>query len=99
MDVAVVWLMERRRPAGQQSAAAMDHNRGQIVAAVGEAAGQLQALEGELTLGHIALACALGYLEFRHPDFAWREHADARLIDWYAGFGERSSLRETAHPA
>jgi glutathione S-transferase len=50
-------------------------------------------LEGPLYLGHIALACALGWIEFRWlPGFR-----DGRpgLADWYDRFSERPSMRAT----
>lgn len=33
---------------------------------------RLYLLPPELTLAHINLACALGYLDFRHPEIDWR---------------------------
>lgn len=44
--------------------------------------------------GLIAIACALGYLDFRFPDHDWRKDRPA-LDAWYAGFAERPSMRET----
>ncbi|CUH85129.1 glutathione S-transferase [Thalassovita mediterranea] len=55
-------------------------------------------LAGPLTMGHIAVACALGYLDFRHPDRNWRKGCDA-LDDWYAVFSERDSMKATVPPA
>ncbi len=49
-------------------------------------------------LGTIALGCALGYLDFRYPELAWRsEHpATAR---WYTQFAVRESMITTRPPA
>lgn len=52
-------------------------------------------LSGSLDMGHIAVGCALGYLDFRLPDRNWRKHSDA-LDDWYAVFSERDSMKATA---
>ncbi|MCY1415959.1 hypothetical protein D9M71_314580 [compost metagenome] len=42
----------------------------------------------------IGLACALGYLDLRQPEWNWR--ADyPRLAEWYAGADQRPSLVAT----
>lgn len=47
-----------------------------------------------LTVGEIAIACALAYLDFRYPDENWRE-GRPRLADFYARFAERPSMKAT----
>ena len=47
-----------------------------------------------LTVGEIAIACALGWLDFRYPDENWRE-GRPRLADFYAKFAERPSMKAT----
>jgi glutathione S-transferase len=47
-----------------------------------------------LTVGEIAIACALAYLDFRYPDENWRE-GRPRLADFYARFAERPSMTAT----
>jgi glutathione S-transferase len=42
----------------------------------------------------ISVACALGYLDFRHPDLHWRE-ANPKLAAWYAEVSQRPSMLET----
>ncbi len=51
-------------------------------------------LSGPLDAAHIAVGCALGYLDFRHPDRDWRGPNDA-LAAWYAKFAERPSMQAT----
>jgi len=51
-------------------------------------------LNGPLDIGHIAVGCALGYLDFRHADRDWRQGRDA-LTRWYASFAERPSMQAT----
>ena len=54
---------------------------------------QEPALDGPLTLGQIALACALSWIEFRHlPGFRERR---PRLARWYDRFCQRSSMLAT----
>ncbi len=51
-------------------------------------------LAGPLDMGHIAMGCALGYLDFRHGDRDWRKGRDA-LTTWEAGFAARPAMRAT----
>ncbi|UOA25553.1 glutathione S-transferase [Pseudosulfitobacter sp. DSM 107133] len=51
-------------------------------------------LYGPLDIGHIAVGCALGYLDFRHEDRNWRKGHDA-LAAWAAKFAERDSMQAT----
>ncbi|WP_380054983.1 glutathione S-transferase [Falsihalocynthiibacter sp. SS001] len=54
-------------------------------------------LAGALSMGQIALACALAYVDFRHGERNWRQSAP-QLDDWYAGFGERDAMKSTIPP-
>lgn len=55
-------------------------------------------LNGPLDMGQIAVACALGYVDFRHDARGWRTGNDA-LAAWYATFSERASMQATVPPA
>lgn len=46
----------------------------------------------------IGVACALGYLDLRQPEFGWRERQPG-LAAWYAEVSQRPSLRATAPAA
>jgi glutathione S-transferase len=46
-------------------------------------------------IGTVAVACALGYLDFRYADEGWRDRR-AALADWYQTFAERPSMTGTA---
>ncbi len=52
-------------------------------------------LSGKLTMGQIAMGCALGYLDLRHGDRDWRAGREA-LKAWYSEFSERPAMQETA---
>jgi glutathione S-transferase len=54
-------------------------------------------LNGPLDMGQIAVACALGYVDFRHDARGWRTGCDA-LAAWYAAFSERESMQGTVPP-
>jgi glutathione S-transferase len=45
-------------------------------------------------IGHIAIGCALSYLDFRFGDEDWRK-GHLRLANWHAGFSARPSVRAT----
>ena len=54
----------------------------------------LPQVQGPLDMGQIALACALGYLDFRHADRDWRA-GRPHLAAWEAEFAARPSMQAT----
>ncbi len=54
-------------------------------------------LEG-LTIGTIAIGCALGYLDFRYADRRWRE-GRPKLAAWWETASKRRSFESTAPKA
>lgn len=55
-------------------------------------------LSGALDAGHIALGCALGYLDFRHSARNWQT-GRPHLSAWADDFARRPSMLETAPAA
>jgi glutathione S-transferase len=49
-----------------------------------------------LTIGSIAVAVALGHLDFRFVEDGWRDRRP-KLAEWHARFAERPSMRATEH--
>jgi glutathione S-transferase len=45
-------------------------------------------------IGHIAIGCALSYLDFRFADEDWRK-GHLRMANWHAAFAARPSVRAT----
>jgi glutathione S-transferase len=45
-------------------------------------------------IGHIAIGCALSYLDFRYADEDWRK-GHPRIANWHATFAARPSVRAT----
>ncbi len=45
-------------------------------------------------IGHIAIGCALSYLDFRYAEEDWRK-GHPRLANWHAAFAARPSARAT----
>jgi len=52
-------------------------------------------LNGPFDASHIAVACAVGYLDFRHADRGWRQYCPT-LAAWEAEIQKRPSLDETS---
>lgn len=83
MDAAILLVCEQRfREEPMRSAKWVGHQQGKIdrALAVLEAAPP----QGAVDIGHIAVACALGYLDLRFAG-AWRA-AHPRLVAWLAAF-------------
>jgi glutathione S-transferase len=101
-DAAAAIVLERRRPAPQQSAEWSERQQRKIDLGVGALAAEgadRPWCNGEgYSLADIAAGCALGYLDFRQPDLDWRAlHPNlARLADKLA---RRPAFAETAPPA
>ncbi len=55
-------------------------------------------LEGRMTMGHIAAAAALGYLDFRYADSNWRNGRPG-LTRWFDAFAKRPSMVGSAPKA
>lgn len=55
-------------------------------------------LNGPLDMGQISIACAMGYLDFRHDARGWRKGNDA-LAAWYETFKARESMKASVPPA
>ena len=65
---------------------------------VDKALDQLEAeaddLEGPVTIGQVAVGCALGYRDFRFAEADWRD-GRPRLAAWFDGFAARPSMTST----
>lgn len=97
-DAAVALRGEKLRPAARQSERYIGRQNAAIVAACDALATGVGLLEHRLDIGVIAIACALGYLDLRHPQIDWRSDR-AALADWYAAFSARESMELTSATA
>lgn len=96
MEAAVLMVYEARfRPEEIRYQPWLDAQWAKVIRALGALdARWMSHLHGPLDMGQIAVACALGYLDFRHPDKDWRAGLDA-LAAWEARFAARESMRAT----
>jgi len=97
MEAAVLMVYEHRvRPPEKVFDGWIDAQWAKVARCVEAVNGRwMSHLNGRLDMSHVAIGCALGYLDFRHPDRNWREGAGA-LDDWYAVFSARESMKATA---
>ncbi len=93
-DAAFNMTMEGRRPEAQQSPETIARWRAAILRGLDQMGGHLKGLPGDLTMGHIACAAALGYLDLRHGALEWRK-GRGDLAAWFEEFNARPAMRET----
>ena len=74
MESAVSITYESKlRPDNEQSPSWMEAQWSKVLHAVKALdEGEFKAMDGEMNMGQIAVACALGYLDFRHDARQWR---------------------------
>jgi glutathione S-transferase len=93
LDFLLLWRDERMRSQPSDvHLAAFAAKRKATLAAIETEVADLAATP--LSIGHVALGCALGYLDFRFAAEDWRG-AHPRLADWHASFNARPSVRAT----
>ena len=96
LDALILWRNERERIEAQRSAALLDAFELKTIATLhllDEEAAQLQA--APFAIGHVALGCALGYMDFRFDALGWRRHAP-RLTQFNEALQARPSFAATA---
>jgi glutathione S-transferase len=93
LDMLILWRNAREiecPPAGWLDGFALK-SRACLAALDAEASTLTQAPFG---IGHIAIGCALSYLDFRFADLAWRDGHPA-LAAWHESFRARPSVQAT----
>ncbi len=94
LDAAVTARMELLRPEDMRWAPWTDRQQRAIQRGLAVMAQDVSALGDEVTLAHIEFAVALGYLDFRLPELAWRD-AHPALAAWQDAFSQRPSMQAT----
>ena len=94
MDAAVSCVVERRRLKEAQYEPWIQRKEAAISRAIAKFAA-IPMQNSPLSIGTIALGCALGYVSFRMPHIKWRE-AHPSLAAWYDTFAKRPSMMATA---
>jgi glutathione S-transferase len=95
LDAGVLCRMELQRPEGERSRMWLARQQGKVTRGLDALAKEADGLAATPpTIGHIAAACALGWLDFRFPADDWRTTRPG-LAEWYASFAERPSMQAT----
>jgi glutathione S-transferase len=94
MDAAVGRRGESLRPREEAREAVMARQAQAVARALDLLETEADALSGPLTLGAIAVAVALGYLDFRFAADDWRA-GRPRLATWYDSVSKHRALAET----
>jgi glutathione S-transferase len=85
MDAAILQIYEARwRPEERRDQKWLDHQRGKVERALEVAEATLSTPAPTIHVGHVALACALGYLDLRFEG-KWRPDYP-RLVAWLDRF-------------
>jgi glutathione S-transferase len=93
LDALILWRNERERTAPLDVLMAAFQTK--TMASLQQLEAEAAALhKAAFSVGHITLACALGYLDFRFDALAWRGHAP-QLADWFSTIAQRPSFRAT----
>ena len=100
MDAAVLVRYETAlRPVEKQWDQWLDEQRKKIRRSLAELeTDAIAELTSHFDIAAISVACALGYLDFRHPDLQWRVD-NPQLAAWYVDVSQRPSMLETQPPA
>lgn len=91
IDAAYSMVVESRRPADKQMPEVVEKRKASIERAIPAC----KVAAGRFDLGDIALASALGYIDFRLPQVDWRAN-NAVLAAWYEEAKKRPSMQATA---
>ena len=95
-DAGILRLLEGRRPKELQWDKWVERQGNTVARSMDALEEEADAMaKGPVTIGHIAVGCSIGWLDYRFPDLGWRKDRPA-LADWYEEFAERKSMRATA---
>lgn len=96
MEVVVLRLGEQNRPKETQSESHLASYRLKIASALDRIEAEGIGSANPPDIGHIAVGCALGHLDFRYSANDWRAGRPT-LSAWYAEFASRPSMRVTEY--
>lgn len=96
-ESAIGVMRENVRPEDKQWDAFRDRQWSKVERTMGWLDGNADILEGPVTIGHVALGCAIGWTIFRLSDRLgdWRTRWP-HVAKWYAAFEQRPSMQATA---
>jgi glutathione S-transferase len=96
LDALILWRNERDREPQRRSQEYLDAFEAKTRAALKMMESEAASLDATpFAIGHIAIVCALGYLDFRFADIDWRS-AQPRLAAWFGKVSQRPSVQKSA---
>jgi glutathione S-transferase len=94
-DVLLLWRTERLRRPDAQSEPILQNFEAKVRACLAAFESEIGILKSDaLGIGHIALVCALGQMEFRFGNTGWRL-AHPKLAHWFDTISTRPSIQAT----
>ncbi|MDA0652619.1 MAG: glutathione S-transferase N-terminal domain-containing protein [Proteobacteria bacterium] len=94
-EAVIAASQEDQRPGEKRSQGVVDRQKGKVTSALTVLDAAAADFNVPPLMGEIAVACALGYMEFRDVVPGWRE-TYANLADWYTAILKRRSFIQTA---
>jgi glutathione S-transferase len=96
IDLLVLWNNELKRPVQYQSPPHLAGFSQRVQFALDALENDAQSLaNAAFGIGHIAIGCALDYLDFRFAQLHWRDTRHS-LADWHKSFSMRAAAVATA---
>src|SRR5262245_52227915 len=96
MDLLIAWRVESTLPAANQSREKLEAFAVKTEATLEVVTRDVQAQRADVDIGDVAIACAIGYMNFRFPQLL---RAGSALASWFKTFDERDAMVATRIPA
>ena len=93
-DAGVLVRMEMLRPEAERSSAWITGQTAKVNRGLDALEEEAAGFGSACTIGHIAIGCALGFLDFRLPELDWRQ-GRLELARWAESFFSRHSMSAT----
>ncbi len=97
-DAAVILRLELMKPEETRTSTTIERQKRAIFRTLNNFEQDVANLSGSVTIGTLAVAAALGYLDLRFADLDWRA-GRPHLASWLAGVSDRPSFQTTRPPA
>ena len=94
LDASVARFLEGKRKSQEQSKSWLERQRATVHRALDVMEAEIPSWPTKLNIGHIAAACALGYVSFRFAGDEW-EKGRPNLKAWFEEFSQRPSMQTT----
>tara|TARA_Y100000739_G_C20553498_1_gene439426 strand:- start:309 stop:911 length:603 start_codon:yes stop_codon:yes gene_type:complete len=94
MDAGIIALLESRRSKEVINTEWIGRQNQVIKRVLDDLENKLEDLQSTVNIGHVSIACSLGWFDFRFPDLGWRKDHPG-LADWFEYISERRSMVHT----